>query len=102
LARGVGAADDKDLLTCDGWRLDARRAVEDAGADQAIEFGNVELAVGNASREDDRPSGGLAAIVEREHMMIALSGQSRGSVGEDELGSEQRCLLPRPMGQLAT
>jgi len=35
-------------------------------------------------------------------MTIALGGQNGGSVGEDELGSQQRCLLPSPMGQLAT
>jgi hypothetical protein len=30
-------------------------------------------------------------------MMITLGGQSRGPVGEDELGSQQRGLLPSPM-----
>ena len=87
LACGVGPADDEYVLTRNGWRHHSCRAVEDAGADKAIEFGNVEVAVGNAGSEDHCSSGHLAGVVEGEHMMIALSGQSCGSVGEDELGS---------------
>jgi hypothetical protein len=65
LACGVGSADDEYILTGDGWRHDACCAVEDAGADQPIELGDVELAVSDASSEDDRSSGHLATVVER-------------------------------------
>ena len=57
LACGVGPADDEYVLAGDGWRHHACRAVEDAGADQAIEFGNVEVAVGTpAARITARPA----------------------------------------------
>ena len=44
LAGRVGAADDEDVLVATGHRLGHRRAVVDAGAGQALDAGDVELA----------------------------------------------------------
>ena len=69
----VGPTDNVHVLSSHGGGFDARRAVEHACADQAVQGRDAEPAVGHTGRDDHRPRDRLAAITECHH-----DGRHRG------------------------
>src|SRR6185312_825419 len=61
LAGRIAGADDVDVLARHGTGLRGRRAVEDPGADQGLQFRHAEAAPGDAGGDNDRAGLDLAA-----------------------------------------
>src|SRR4051794_9196550 len=82
-------------------RLRRRGAVEDAAADEPLDAGGLQVAVGDAGGDDARAAAEPAVAAEAQ-----LEGAVRARSGVDdldadhELGAEARCLLVRAAGQL--
>jgi hypothetical protein len=102
LARRVRSADDVHLLPCQRRRFDAGGAIKHSSAEEAVQIGDTESAVGDSGRNDHRASSGLASAVERYDVMIPARRKPDGPVGEHKLGAEQHRLLPRPVCEVAT
>ena len=98
LAGRIAGADDIDVLARHGASLRGRRAVEDPGADQGLQFRHAEAAPGDAGGDDDRAGLDLTAGGVHDER-CAVGGQAIGRT-EREAGPEQPRLVDRPHGQV--
>ena len=110
LAGRVGAAHDDDLAVAMERRLAGRRAVEDAGADRALDPLGLELPVVDARgdhgaarpkgctvRQLERSQGAVAAEEPHERIAVDVDPLERDAVSLQELarvGCTRRCRCP--------
>ena len=98
LAGRVAGADDVDVEAVRVRRLAARRAVEDALADEPVEALDRELPPRDAAGEDDRPRAQDVAAVE---VHLARRGvDPRDRARDEDLGAEPPRLLQRAAREL--
>ena len=90
---------DVDVQTVRARRLAARRAVEDALADQPLEAVDGEVPPRHAGGEDDRACSQHVAAVEVNAARVA-GIDARDRSGDEDLRSEPARLLQRAAGEL--
>ena len=100
LPGGVARADDVHVLPGHRARLGARRAVEDAGADEVFELGHADPPPGETGGEHDGPGGHRRAVGRRHHPVRAGGGQAGRPLVQHELDAEQPRLLHRAVGEV--
>jgi hypothetical protein len=98
LSRGVPPAEDEHLEPAHRPRLRRSRTVKDARADQSIDGGYTEPAVGHAPGDHDGRCGHLVAAGKGHCTIGALGSEPLGTAGDEELGAELLGLAARTFG----
>src|SRR5207248_2724118 len=88
LAGGVAAADDEYFLIATGDRLGEGGAVIHSGARQRRGARDVERAVRNAGRDEQRARRQLRPVGEGEDTILAIDAQAAGFLRGEHLDTE--------------
>ena len=100
LAGGVAATDDDDVVALHLAGGGHRAAVEDAQADERLDRGDAELAVGDAGRDHDRAGAHVAAVgAQHERLTVGARLERGHRPPGEEAGAEADRLVAGPLGQ---
>jgi hypothetical protein len=96
LAGGVGPAGDVDVLAGEGGALGCGRPIEDAGAEQRVQPGSVEPAVGHAGGDEDTAGADCPAVGQAQRDAVRAGLEPGDRAGQRRDGAERPRLLERP------
>ena len=99
LTGGVGAADDRDLLSLAAPGFEVRRRVVDR-AGESVLSGETQPPISGACRDDDTAPEKRAALVELHRITVRASLQRRGAARNGNARAEFESLNLRAKGEI--